>query len=132
LDRRCAVTGILKKRKENNPMADIEKMFDNLEVAIVASDPDFNVIYANERGKKVFKELLNEENFVGKNMSECHKPETMDKLKVLYQEYRDKKKTLDYYTMDIPQGTATIVNVPFYDRGTFAGVVEFVFESSLA
>lgn len=113
-------------------MADIEKMFDNVEVAIVASDPDFNVIYANERGKKVFKALLNEEGFVGKNMSECHKPETMEKLKVLYQEYRDKKKALDYYTMDIPEGRATIINVPFYDRGTFAGVVEFVFESSLA
>jgi transcriptional regulator with PAS, ATPase and Fis domain len=113
-------------------MADIEKMFDNVEVAIVASDPDFNVIYANERGKKAFRELLNEENFVGKNMSECHKPETMEKLKVLYQEYRDKKMALDYYTMDIPEGTATIVNVPFYDRGTFAGVVEFVFERSLA
>ena len=113
-------------------MADIKKMFDNVEVAIVASDPEFNVIYANERCKKVFKELLNEENFVGTNMSACHKPETMEKLKVLYQEYRDKKKPLDYYIMDIPGGKATIVSVPFYDGDDLAGVVEFVFESSLA
>ena len=39
---------------------------------------------------------------------------------------------LDYYTMDIPDGKLTIVNVPFYEGDTFAGVVEFIFEGSLA
>jgi transcriptional regulator with PAS, ATPase and Fis domain len=113
-------------------MKDLEKMLNNVQVAIVASDPDFNVIFANERCKTIFKDLLNMENFVGKNMSECHKPETMEKLKTLYQEYRDKKKSMDYYIMDIPGGKATIVNVPFYDGNSFAGVMEFIFESSLA
>lgn len=111
---------------------DVEKMFHNVRVAIVASDADFNVIYANERCKEVFKSLLQMENFVGTNMSQCHKPETMEKLRKLYQEYREKKRSSDYYTMDIPDGKATIVNVPFYDGETFAGVVEFIFESALA
>ena len=54
------------------------------------SDADFNVLYANDRCKKIFKELLNQEGFVGKNMTSCHKPGTVEKLKVLYNEYREK------------------------------------------
>ncbi len=113
-------------------MADVTRIMDNVKVAIVVSDADFNVLYANDRCKKIFKELLNQEGFVGKNMTSCHKPETVEKLKVLYNEYREKTRSMDYYTMDGPDGTLTIVNVPFYEGDDFAGVVEYVFESSLA
>ena len=34
--------------------------------------------------------------------------------------------------MEEPDGKITIVNVPVYDESQFAGVVEFIFESSLA
>lgn len=108
------------------------KLLDNLSTAVVASDSAFNVLYANAKCKQLFKELLNMENFVGKNMESCHKPETMEKLKTLYQAYREKKRKLDYYTMEVPDGILTIVNVPFYDGDTFSGVMEFIFEGSLA
>jgi transcriptional regulator with PAS, ATPase and Fis domain len=117
---------------EEEKMSDITKMFDNLNTAVVASDANFKVTYANPKCKALFKELLNMEDFVGNPMADCHKPETMEKLKVLYKEYADKERKLDYYTMDVPDGILTIVNVPFYDGDTFGGVVEFVFESSLA
>jgi hypothetical protein len=90
------------------------------------------VTYANPKCKAVFKALLQMENFVGTNMANCHKPETTDKLEKLFAEYKEKKRNLDYYTMDIPDGKLTIVNVPFYEGDTFAGVVEFIFEGSLA
>lgn len=111
---------------------DVTAMINNLKVAMVASDADFNIIYVNKRGEEIFKQLLNAEDLVGKNMAGCHKPETMEKLKGLYQAYREKKLNLDYYTMDIPGGKLTIVNVPFYEAGEFSGVVEYIFESSLA
>ena len=113
-------------------MTDVGRLFDNLAAAIVAADEDFQVIYANEACKKLFKELLNAEGFVGKSMQQCHKPETREKMERLYQEYRDRTRKLDYYVMDIPGGKATIVNVPVYKDGEFKGVVEFIFESSLA
>ena len=111
---------------------EIRSMIENLEVAIVASDAHFNVIYANEKCRQIFKNLLNMENFVGRPMAECHKPETMEKLRKLYSDYQNRSRALDYYTMDIPGGKATIVNIPFYQKNVFAGVVEFIFESSLA
>ncbi len=44
---------------------DIEKVFDSVEVAINVADANFRVIYANERCKKIFKEVLGQEDFVG-------------------------------------------------------------------
>ena len=108
------------------------EMIEKLNTAVVWCDAEFNVIDANPKCKKLFKELLNMENFVGRNMSECHKPATMEKLRNLFQQYKEKKIKLDYYTMDVPDGKLTIVNVPFYDGDTFAGVTEFIFEGSLA
>ena len=113
-------------------MVDVTKMFETLNVAVVASDVDFKIIYANKKCRQMFKKTLNVEGFVGNNMADCHKPETMKKLKTLYQQYNEKKKKLDYYTMDVRSGKLTIVSVPFYDKDNFAGVVEFIFESSLA
>ncbi len=37
-------------------MIDLVKMFDTVEVAIVASDTDLNIVYANARSKKMFKD----------------------------------------------------------------------------
>jgi len=111
---------------------DMAEMIDKLNTAVVACDTDFKVLYANEKCKQVFKALLNAEDFVGRNMAECHKPETMEKLKGLFQEYKESKRKLDYYTMAGPEGTLTIVNVPFYESSTLLGVMEFIFEGSLA
>ena len=110
---------------------DIEKIFDSVEVAINVADANCRVIYANERCKKIFKEVFGLEDFVGKNLSECHKPETMKRIKVLFKEFKDKQRTLDYHTTEIPDGRVTIVHVPFYDGDQLAGVTEFTFESAL-
>ena len=42
------------------------------------------------------------------------------------QEYREKKRSLDYYVTDLPEGKATIVNVPFNDGDEFADKEGFV------
>jgi PAS domain S-box-containing protein len=113
-------------------MDDIRKMIENLNTAVVACDANFKITYANEKCKKMFKITSNIENFVGNHMADCHKPETMEKLKKLFVEYKEKKKNLDYYTVDVPNGKITLVNVPFYEGDTFSGVVEFIFEGALA
>jgi PAS domain S-box-containing protein len=107
------------------------KIMENLNAAMVACDADFKILYANEKCKNMFKELLKMEDFVGNNMGECHKPETMDKLKVLFEEYKKKTRKLYYYTVETPDTTLTLVNVPYYNGDTFGGAVEFIFESAL-
>jgi len=113
-------------------MGSVEQMFENLNTAVAACDADFKITYANPKYIKMSKTVLQMENFVGNHMADCHKPETMEKLEGLFAEYKEKKKNLDYYTIDIPDGKLTVVNVPFYEGDTFAGVVEFIFEGPLA
>lgn len=110
---------------------DVKAMLDNLDVAAVASDADFNIIYINEKGKKAFKSLFNLDKVVGMNMVECHKPETFEKMKVIYQNFRERKTSLNYVIMDLPEGKATVVNIPFYNGEELGGVVEMVFEGLL-
>ncbi|ABA90108.1 hypothetical protein Pcar_2873 [Syntrophotalea carbinolica DSM 2380] len=113
-------------------MKDASKAWDNLNTAVIVSDPEFNVTYANQRAYELFNELDISGLEVGKNMAFCHQPETMDKLKAIYQDFADKKIKINYLTMDGPGGTLTIVNVPFYDGDALGGVMEMVFEGSLA
>ncbi len=105
-------------------MIDAKKMFDSLEVAIVGSDADMNVIYANEKGKKMG-------DLVGKSLTEFHKPETIGAIKALFESFRNKEKELGYYKTDTPNGKITVVQFPFYENDEFAGVVEFIAESAL-
>ncbi|WP_225071576.1 PAS domain-containing protein [Desulfuromonas sp. CSMB_57] len=113
-------------------MSDVNTVWDNLNTAVIVSDPDFKVTYANQRAYTLFDELKIAGLEVGKNMAACHKPETMVKMKGIYQDFADKKIKINYLTMDGPEGTLTIVNVPFYVGDVLGGVVEMVFEGSLA
>lgn len=110
----------------------VKSMLDNLEAAVVASDTQFNIVYINKRGEKAFKELLNQENILGRNMAECHQPETMIKLKKMYQDFSDRKMVISHYTMDTPDGKLTVLQVPYFEGDELAGVVEFIFPGSLA
>ncbi|MRR58119.1 MAG: hypothetical protein EG824_07905 [Deltaproteobacteria bacterium] len=113
-------------------MGDVNKVWDNLNTAVVVSDPEFNVTYANQRAYALFDELKIAGLEVGKNMADCHKPETMVKMKGIYQDFADKKIKINHLTMDGPEGTLTIVNIPFYNGDALGGVMELVFEGSLA
>jgi Mrp family chromosome partitioning ATPase len=110
-----------------------DRTWDNLNTAVIVSDPDFIVTYANQRAFELFDELKIAGLGVGNDMANCHKPETMEKLKKIYQDFADRKIKINYLTMEGgSEGTLTIVNVPFYEGEALGGVVEMVFEGSLA
>ncbi|WP_031479239.1 PAS domain-containing protein [Maridesulfovibrio frigidus] len=112
-------------------MSSDNQVWDNLNTAVVISDPDFNVTYANKRAFDLFDELKIPGLAIGSNMHSCHKPETMVILKKLYQDFADKKIKLNHLTMDVPDGIITIVNVPSYNGDALESVVEMVFEGPL-
>lgn len=107
------------------------QVWDNLNTAVIVSDTKFNVTYANQRAFDLFDELKIPGLGVGNNMANCHQPETMVILKKLYKDFAEKKQKLNHLTMDGPEGTITIVNVPAYNGDTLESVVEMVFEGPL-
>ncbi len=114
-------------------MENLINMFNNLNVVVVAADADYKVIYQNEKSRRVFKQALGTSDYIGRSLLELHKPETNEKIKTHYREYREKKRNLYHYVMDKPNGKVTVVNSAYYnDDGAFAGVIEFMFDGSLA
>ena len=113
-------------------MIDIPKMFEGLNVAIVAADADYKVIFQNEKFRKLFERVYGRSDYIGSDIREFHKAETNEKIESYFEEYTEQKRNLNYYVRDTPGGKITVVNVPFYDAGEFGGVVEFIYESSLA
>ena len=109
----------------------IAAMFENLNVAIVASNVDFKVTYQNEKCKQLFGKIFGRADYTGSDLTECHPPAVTRKVEQYFSEYKHKIRQLDYYVIDEPTGTMTVVDVPFYEGGTFKGVVEFIFESAL-
>ncbi|MBW2451590.1 MAG: PAS domain-containing protein [Deltaproteobacteria bacterium] len=112
-------------------MNDFTNACQNLNTAIVISDCDFNITHVNQRAYEVFDMLEIKGLEVGRNMTECHKPETVEKLKGIYKAFAEKKIKVHYYTSEGPEGTLTIVAVPFYNGDDMGGVVEFIFEGGL-
>ncbi len=114
-------------------MENIINMFSNLNVAVIATDSHYKVIYQNEKCRRLFKQAFGTGDYIGKSIHECHKAETKEIIETIYQEYQEKTRNLYHYVRDGQNGKITVVNSPFYnDDGAFAGVVEFIFESSLA
>ncbi len=109
----------------------ISAMFDHLNVAILASDENYTIIYQNEKCRSLFKKVFNKSDYIGSNLNDCHSAETVDKVKGYYSDYKNKTRQLDYYTIEEPDGKVTIVNVPFYEGDKFKGVVEFIYECAL-
>ena len=79
----------------------IAKMFEKVNVAIVAADKDFKVIYQNEKCRMLFEQVLGQADFVGSLIHQCHSPNTTEKVKQYYQEYTERKRELDYYIASV-------------------------------
>ena len=92
---------------------DTEKVFDSLDVIILGSDPDMNVIYANEKSKKMFKAQSNQESLVGRSLTECHKPETVEKIKALFKAFRNKEKNSATTKRTYPTEKPRLFSFPF-------------------
>ena len=113
-------------------MNDIREALDNLQTPALAADANMIVFYANDCCKTLFKNVLEQEDFVGRHMEACHPPEAFEKLKQLYADFQAGSKTVSHYVRDLPDGKITVVQVPIFKEGKFAGAMEYIFAGSLA
>lgn len=57
---------------EEVKMVDVRKMFEHINVAILASDANFKVIYQNEKCRQLFEEGFDRADYIGADLNECH------------------------------------------------------------
>lgn len=95
---------------------------DGLEAAITVSDISGKIIYMNGKSAKTFAKQGGK-SLVGTNLSECHKPESWQKiLRIL-----DSGKA-NCYTIEKEGIKKMIYQAPWYENGSVAGLVELSLE----
>lgn len=89
-------------------------------VAITVTDKNGKIIEANEKAMEVFKRFGN---FIGKNLTDCHNPNSVKKIKEMFE-----KKNINAYTIEKKGIKKLIYQFPWEDENGFAGYVELSME----
>ena len=105
---------------------DYKSMLDHLGAAVVATDPEGVIVYLNRAGERVFAKYGDPEKLVGRNLSECHKPETMIRIRNMYDAFKNGDKQPGIYLREDEKGKRTIVHVPIHDGDDLTGVMEII------
>jgi DUF438 domain-containing protein len=113
-------------------MLGVSELMETARAGVIAADSDFKIIYQNEMCRQIFQNAFGRADFVGEHMKLCHKPETTALIDSLYEQYRRGERDLYHFRMEGDGGSSTLVDVPFFQDGEFAGVVEFIFMDELS
>ena len=90
--------------------------------AVTVCDPDGVILYMNDRAARTF-ERWGGRGLVGRSLIDCHPEPARSKL-VHLMEHRQKNA----YTIEKAGVRKLIYQVPWFDRGTYAGFVELSLE----
>ena len=107
-------------------------LFGETAVAVIAADEHSKIVYQNERCRSLFGEAFGRSDYVGTDMSECHRPETTELMRAHYRQYAAREAAFHHHQVEGAGGVATVVDVPVFEDGVFRGVVEFIFEGPLS
>jgi DUF438 domain-containing protein len=113
-------------------MNDFQCMYDGLPVAVVAVDADMKITYANPKGVENFRKWVDRwGTLIGRRLEECHNPESMDKIRAMFESFRKGDRSPRHYVRKRDDVTRTIVHIPFSEGDEFRGVIEMIFECAL-
>lgn len=91
-------------------------------VAVTVSDNEGKILYMNRKSASVFSSYGGSK-LEGKNLKECHKPDSWQKILSIM---RDQKANC--YTIEKEGVKKLIYQTPWYESGNLAGVVELSME----
>ena len=107
-------------------MPDRKYLLDRLGAAVVATDADGIIVYLNRAGEDLFAKYGPPESLLGRNLADCHKPETMIRIKEMYDSFKNGDRRPRFYVRENEKGKRTVVQVPVYDGDELEGVMEFI------
>lgn len=98
----------------------MDRYFEELPIAITVSDKEGNILDMNARSAQVNSHGVK---IIGNNLYDCHPPRAAAILRDLYEH----EKT-NAYTIEKNGVKKLIYQVPWYDGGEFAGLIELSME----
>jgi transcriptional regulator with PAS, ATPase and Fis domain len=98
------------------------EFIENLDGAVIVSDPEGNIIYLNEKAVNTFQKDGGRD-LIGKNLKDCHQDYSMEKIREMM-DTREK----NVYTIEKKGKKKLIYQAPWYHEGVFGGLVELSLE----
>jgi len=95
---------------------------ENFDGALTVSDTQGTIVYMNEKAAVTFSDDGGRD-LIGKNLKDCHKPSSNDKIEKIM---TTKEKNI--YTIEKKGKKKLIYQAPWYKGTEFAGVVELSLE----
>ena len=93
--------------------------FNELNCAVTICDMQGTVIYCNEKSKQTFAKYGD---LIGKNLKDCHSPQSWEKILQLLQ-----KNETNVYTIEKNGQKKLIYQTPWHENGEVKGLMEFSF-----
>lgn len=100
----------------------MDKIFEELDVAITVCKADGEIIEMNRRSEAVNLKP-GQDSLIGRNVLDCHPEPARAKLQELLDEQRS-----NAYTIEKNGVKKLIYQTPWYENGVFMGLVEFSLE----
>lgn len=102
---------------ENGHEAQLRSILSHMRVAATLVDTEGVILYANaaamERSSRTPRE-------VGRNIRDCHKPETNKKIKAIFQEFRDGRREPHHYVSTASGRRELVTLIPVFDGEVFS------------
>jgi transcriptional regulator with PAS, ATPase and Fis domain len=95
---------------------------DDLNVAVTVSDNEGNILYMNNKSSKTFAKYGGE-SLIGKNLRDCHKPESWKKIAGMIE-----NGETNAYTIEKEGVKKLIYQTPWFTDGKISGMVELSLE----
>jgi transcriptional regulator with PAS, ATPase and Fis domain len=94
---------------------------ENIPIAITVSDAEGKIIEMNQKAADTFASSGGKD-LIGKNLFDCHPSKAQEKIRQLSQ-----GTTANVYTIEKNGIKKLIYQIPYFQNGKFAGLVEFSF-----
>ncbi len=99
---------------------------DEFSAAVTICNKELEILYMNNKSRITFSKYGGAE-LLGKNLNECHKPESLEKIQELINTGRT-----NCYTIEKEGIKKLIYQAPWYENGEISGIIEISMEIPLA
>ncbi|MEJ2587219.1 MAG: PAS domain-containing protein [Deltaproteobacteria bacterium] len=108
---------------ENKRETYLNRILDHMRVAVTLVDTNGVILYANAAA---MNRPTRTPRKVGRNIRDCHKPKTNEKIDTIFQEFRDGRREPHHYLSTASGRRELVTIIPIFDGDAFSACLSHI------